>query len=271
MKTTEISRCSLEEHHASNAIGSTLLKVLIQQTPAHYLYEKEHREPPTPVQSFGSAIHEAILEPSLFKDKMVVEPKFEGKGSREAREVWHLENHGRTILKQDQHEIIRLILKNISKHKQASKLIVEGHAEESLFWIDQETGVQCKTRPDFKRENHILINVKSTNDASEDACRAQIAGFMYHVQAAMELDGAEAVYGHKFDQYMYLFVEKTGLCEVNCFQLGLESIEEGRALKHKGLSLLKKCIDSGHYPAYDDSIIKTIGLPTWAFKQEPLS
>lgn len=264
----QISKCSIDEHHANQAIGSTLLKILIQQTPAHYLYAEEHKEESTPAQAFGSAIHEAILEPCLFKDKMIVEPKFEGKGSREARETWHLENHGRTILKADQYEIIQGILKNISKHKQASKLISEGHAEESLLWIDPETQVPCKTRPDFKHEKHVLVNVKSTNDASAEACKMQIASYAYHIQAAMELDGASIVFDHEFDEYVYLFVEKLPPYGVNCFSLGFESIAEGRALKHKGLSLLKKCQESGKYPCYDDSKIHPIGLPTWAFRTE---
>lgn len=263
-------KCSIEDHHKSEAVGSTLLKTIIKQTPAHYFHAKTHREESTPAQAFGTAIHAAILEPSYYIDRMVVEPKFGGVGSKSAREEWHLMNHGKIILKPDQAQTIEGILKSISNHKQASKLIVEGHAEESLFWTDQETGVACKTRPDFKRENHIIINVKSTEDASTEACRKAIGTYSYHIQAAMELDGAEAVYGHKFDQYIYLFCEKSAPFGINCFSLGFESIAEGRALKNQGLEILGRCQKSGIYPAYDDSQIHPIGLPTWAFKQETL-
>lgn len=268
MPVTHILKCSIDEHHANEAIGSTLLKILIQQTPAHYLYAKEHKEEPTPAQAFGSAIHQAILEPSLFEERMIVEPIFQGKGSREARETWHLENHGKTILKADQYDIIKGIKKSISRHAQASKLISEGHAEETLLWTDPETKCSCKTRPDFKHEKHILVNVKSTNDASEEASKMQIASYLYHVQAAMELDGASIVFDREFDEYVYLFVEKVPPYGVNCFSLGFESIVEGRALKYKGLALLRQCLESGKYPCYDDSKIHPIGLPTWAFKLE---
>jgi hypothetical protein len=263
--------CPIQEHHANQAVGSSLLKILLNQSPAHYLHAKEHPEDPTPSMIMGSAIHSAILEPSYFIDNVVVEPKFAGTGSKALREEWHLENHGKIILKEDGFDSIKGILKSISKHKQASKLISEGHAEESLFWTDAETGIDCKARPDFKREGHILVDIKSTNDASPDAFRAQIAAYSYHLQAALYLDGASAVFGQQFDEFVIVAVEKGPPYAVNCFTLGIETINEGRAAYMKALQILKKCQDEKNYPCYDDSVIHPIGLPTWAFKQENIS
>lgn len=261
-------KCSLESHHSNDAIGSSLLKILIEQSPAHYLYAREHKSEPTPAQLFGSAIHEAILEPNLFKEKMVIEPKFEGTGSRAARETWHLENHGKTIIKPEQAEIITGIKKSLSKHAWASKLISDGHAEESLFWADPITNVLCKARPDFLHDKKIIVDIKSTSDCSPESFRRDMASFMYHVQAALYLDGASAVFEHEFEEFVIIACEKNPPFAVNCFHLGQETIDEGRALYFKALKILKQCQESGKYPAYDDSKIQLLGLPTWGFRSE---
>lgn len=260
-------KCSIEEHHAHPSIGSSLTKILVEQSPAHYLYTKENRQAPTPVQAFGNAIHQAVLEPALFKKNMIAEPVFAGTGSRLAKEQWHLEHHGKTILKADQPEVIEGILKSISKHKQASKLISDGAAEESIFWTD-ETGVECKARPDFLREGHILVDIKSTQDASRQAFKKDIGNYLYHVQAALYLDGATAVFGQEFDKFIIIACEKTAPYAVNCFSLGQETIEEGRALYKQALKVLKKCQLANHYPAYDDSEIIPIGLNSYHFRTE---
>lgn len=259
------SKCTIQEHHANEAIGSSLLKVLIDQSPAHYWYKKNNKTEPTPTQAFGSAIHQALLEPMLFKEKMIVEPVFGGTGSRAAREEWHLKNHGKTIIKADQLDAIEGILKSITNHKQACKLISDGHAEESLFWT-HENGVACKARPDFVREGHILVDIKSTIDASYESFRKDIANYSYHVQAALYLDGATAVFGTEFTKFIIIACEKTAPFGVNCFSLGQETIEEGRAQYYKALETLKKCQDSKHYPNYSDNEIMPIGLPSWAYK-----
>ncbi len=262
--------CTIQEHHANAATGSSLLKVLIEHSPAHYWYKKNNPSESTPVQAFGNAIHQAVLEPSLFTEKMIVEPKFEGTGSRAARETWHLENHGKTILKAEQKESIEGILKSISAHKQASKLISDGHAEQSIFWQDEETGVLLKCRPDFDREGHINIDVKSTTDASRDSFRKDIGNYLYHVQMALYLDGMSALTGQEYDKAIIIACQKEAPYGVNCFSLGQETIEEGRALYKQALRVLAKCQKTGIYPNYDDSEIIPIGLASYHFKTEVL-
>lgn len=279
MKTAKI-KCSMAEYLAYPAVGSSLLRILINRSPAHYLHALENPSEPTPAQLFGSAIHQAALEPKDFKKHMVVKPIFEGrtkKGElttnanceevREKSELWHLENHGKTILSQDNFDAIQGILNSLSKHKQASKLIASGHAEESLFWTDPETGVQCKSRPDFIREGHIIVDIKSTEDASYRSFQKDLANYGYHVQAAMQLDAATAVFSQVFDTHIIIAVEKEAPFAVNCFQLDENMIREGQELYYAALKTLKQCQESGIYPAYGDQLTP-IALPSWAIKGE---
>lgn len=263
-------KCSIEEHHASAAVGSTMIKVMIERTPAHYLHAIENPRKDTAALKFGRDLHQAILEPKHFKENLIVPPVFAGVGSKLAREQWYLKNHGKTIVDAEDLEVIEKILKNISKHKQASKLLTDGNAEESIFWEDAETGILCKIRPDFIRDGHIVIDPKSTQDASEVEFKKDIGNRLYHVSAAMYLDGCTAFFGTEFDKFIFIACEKEGICAVDTFNLNQESIEEGRFLYKNALKKLKACRESGHYQAYDDSKINPIGLNSYHYRSEKL-
>jgi exodeoxyribonuclease VIII len=273
-------KCSIEEYNSYPAARNTLLKILIDRTPAHYLYALEHPSEPTPAKEMGSAIHQAMLEPKLFKEKMIVTPVFEGKTKdgkittnanatevKEKAAKWHMENHGKTILTPEQHYNIDGMLSAVSKHKKASELISEGHAEESLFWTDPETGIQCKARPDFIREGHILVDLKSTEDASPATFKKDCLKYGYHFQAAMYLDAATAVYGQTFDTFVIVAVEKSAPWGVCCHYITEETLREGQSLFYKSLGVLKKCMDTKTYPAYPNELMP-LSLPTYGFRTE---
>lgn len=257
--------CSLAEYHAAAAVGSSGLRTLINQSPAHFLYERENPSHSTPSQNFGTAIHQAILEPKRFKEMAVVEPVFSGTGSRNAREEWNLQNHGKTILKQEHYDAIQGILNAISKHPRASKLVAAGHAEESLFWKDAETGVQCKARPDFVREGHIVVDVKSTIDASLHSFQKDFASYGYHIQAALYLDACSEVLKGNYDTFIIIAIEKEAPHALNCFQIDQYSLQEGRELYQSALKVLKKCQETGSYPGYPPELVP-LALPSWAVR-----
>lgn len=257
--------CSAKEYHSAAAVGSSSLRTLIDQSPAHYWWNRNNLSKSTPTQEFGTAIHQAILEPKRFKEMAIVEPTFSGTGSRALRDQWHLQNHGKTIVDQDQFDTIQGILESISAHKQASKLVADGHAEESLFWRDPESGVQCKARPDFIREGRIIVDIKSTADASYRSFQKDVANYGYHVQAALYLDGASVVLNGNFDTFIIVAVEKKPPYAINCFQLDENTIQEGRQLYASALKTLRICQDSGKYPAFPEQLVP-IALPSWAVK-----
>lgn len=259
--------CTMAEYHAHKAVGSSSLRTLINQSPAHYLFNRENPLESTPAQAFGTAIHQAILEPKQFRELAIVEPPFSGTGSRAAKDQWHLNNHGKTILKQDQMDTIEGILKSISAHKQASKLVSAGHAEESIFWTEPESGIECKARPDFIREGHIVVDVKSTADASYRSFQKDIANYGYHIQAAMYLDAATAITGQNHDTFIIIAVEKEAPYALQCFQLDEMTVREGQELYYSALQTLKQCQFTGIYPAYGEQLTP-IALPSWAVRGE---
>ena len=261
-------KLSNEEYHKHEAVGSTNLKHLLR-SPAHYMTAKLCPPEQTPAMLLGSAIHTLILEPKLFNKEYVVMPEFSGTGSRAAKEDWLLKNHGKTALKPDQAATAELVAKAVAKHKTASKLLSLGHAEEAYMWRDADTGILCKCKPDFLREGHIIVDVKSTQDASFNSFQKSIANFDYHLSAAMYLDGVSAVTGDTYDTFVIIAVEKESPFALACYVLDEATIDAGRVEYKNALARLNQCIKAKEYPGYPD-IIQPANLPSWRWPKEDL-
>ncbi|NBO40554.1 MAG: hypothetical protein EBU92_03265, partial [Betaproteobacteria bacterium] len=41
--------------------------------------------------------------------------------------------------------------------------------ENSMFWTDQETGIECRARPDIIRPDGLIVDLKTTQDAGASA------------------------------------------------------------------------------------------------------
>lgn len=266
--TTGKFKCSLEDYHNYPAIGSTSLRKLISKTPFHYKWSLDNPSEPTKALQFGTAVHQAMLESKYFKGNVAVVPIFEGRTKRgelttnlncaEVREKfdkWHLENASKIIIDEEQMIKIKNILLAISSHKRAAQLISSGHSEESLFWTDPESGMQCKSRPDFIREGHIIVEVKTTQDASARNFFYDSLRYGYHIQAAMQLDAATECFGQVHDTHITIAVESEAPHALQCFQMKPHMIQEGRQLYQAGLLTLKKCQETGSWPAFGDNIV----------------
>ena len=273
-------KCTLEEYLKHPAVSSSGLRTIIDKSPAHYYYDLTHPKEATPAMAFGSAMHQALLEPKLFKSNVVVPPIFEGRTKKgelttsmnctevkDKSDAWHLENHGKMIVSSDYFETIQGMLNSISKHEKASQMIGEGRAEESLFWTDAETGIECKARPDFLHDGHIIVDLKTCEDASYSGFQKSLVKYNYAVQAAMYLEAACAVFERNFDKFEIIAIEKEPPYEIHCFHLDDAIIREGQELYYSALKTLKKCRDTDIYPGYGHQLTP-ISLPSWAYKME---
>nr|WP_237029017.1 PD-(D/E)XK nuclease-like domain-containing protein [Phaeobacter porticola] len=76
-------------------------------------------------------------------------------------------------------------------HPIAGKLFAPGSGvvELSCYWIDEETGLLCRCRPDWWRHDGKIVDLKSALDASEEGFSKSIAGWSYYKQDPFYLDG----------------------------------------------------------------------------------
>lgn len=254
-----------EEYHAHEALGSTNLKTILE-SPAKYIWQKTHLIEPTAAMIFGTKVHEAILEPSLFEEKMRIMPEFSGKGSVAQREEWTNKtlSTGYKIISCDDYERIGLILKSIKNHTQASRLLEHGKSEESYFATIDD--VPCKARPDFLRDGKIIVDVKTTSGSLKDFYKA-IANFGYHVSSAVYLDVISSALNETYDEFIIIAVQSVPPFETATFLVDSGTIDAGKSLYKKAIKIYKECKKTDKWSTYPDEIIP-IALPSWAWPSE---
>lgn len=171
-------------------------------------------------------------------------------------------SEGKTLIAQEDVDIINAMVAELYNHPNASKLLSFGVAEDSLF--AEINGVKAKCRPDYKRPDiQTLIDLKTAADASAAGFARAIANHNYHVQAAWYLDVAYAAENIYYDQFVFICQEKKPPYAIATYVLDDESIETGRVKYQELLALYQWCRDNDSWKGYPESL-QVISLPGWA-------
>ncbi len=141
-----------------------------------------------------------------------------------------------------------------------TKEIVTGaRVEQSIFWIDPETQMLCKCRPDIWHDNFI-VDLKTTEDASEAEFRRSIAKYGYHIQLGMIQEGLKHQENIDMRNFLFLAQEKKEPNLNAVYQLDEESIAIGIQEFKETLWEIKECHEKDYFPGYST---KMISLPAW--------
>ena len=222
----------------------------------------------------GEAVHCKMLEPDTYASRFVESPFSDGR-TKEFK-VFALENAGKTILKPDHTLTIDTVCKalgeNILGDPDYSALFT-GIKEHSFYWVDKETGVLCKCRPDIIAPNAgIITDLKVVEDASFKAFENTLAKQLYFLQAAYYLDGVNACLeqsGNSWftapDSFVFVAVERELPNGIGKYSLeeGSAALKEGRRLYKKALELYAHCVRSNEWKGYSRQILP-LDLPNWA-------
>jgi len=262
---------SNEDYHAAEGLSKSGCD-LIEKSPRHYkaAYLDGVQREDTPTFRKGRMVHEAILEPELFNKKYKSIPSdLAGlnkntnaykNGLIEFKEV----NTGIEIVNPDELEELIAIQASVASHTTAKELLSDGKSELSGFWIDKETGVMCKVRPDFFRNNGTIVDLKTTEDASTNTFERSIVNYRYHVQAAFYGDGMG---GMEERPMVFIAVESSAPHLVACHMISPDSLLAGREAYKRNLDTYLECTKSGEWPGYPTTI-NQIELPHWEIEIE---
>lgn len=243
---------------------------LINKCPAKY-YEKylnPNAEPEERTEALinGNAFHVLTLEPLVFPHHFIVKPKFSGTGSVAKREDWEAQHASKEIISLKTYEMVSRMRDSVMAHPIAKELLSHGIAEQTIQWEEPITGAPCKSRQDWwNTSNRLIVDLKSTEDASEAAFIRSAFKYRYHVQSAFYLDGA-AANGMTPEGFIFIAVEKKAPYLVNVFYADPDFIAAGRQAYINDLETYMQCVRSGRWPGYDTQI-KPLGLPAWAINQ----
>lgn len=172
---------------------------------------------------------------------------------------WAENNPDKIILTEEEWTKVHGMHGALIEHKWASKLLWPekgGKAEQTIYWVDEETGELCKCRPDFLRYDGRPVDLKSCQDASEEGFKRAVEAYGYDMQEQYYLDGIEAVTGKRPPNMPFVVVEPEAPYLVAVHVLGPTYAAIGKGLARKALNLLKTCRDLNNWPGLPEEISK---------------
>lgn len=239
-----------EVYHADRSCVSTSGLKEILRSPGHYqAYLAGSNRKETAAMFMGTAVHSRLLEPHLFAEDYVISPVSD-KRSKDWKE-FEIANANKKILTPDQSAVIEGISHSVSQHISASSLLRAGLVEHTIVWMDQETGIWIKVRPDCLCIDFggMCVDVKKTVDASKAAFARACVNYDYDVQVAVYLEGLRVVFQRDFD-FMFLCAEEAFPHGCALYGAPSEMIERGRRRFRQALRTLKACRESDQWPTY---------------------
>jgi exodeoxyribonuclease VIII len=231
---------------------------LIAKAPA--LYHHRYLDTNKPKEKFneaflvGGAFHTFVLEPELLAKEYIVMPGYYGTGSMAKKQAFKDSNPYKKIISNEVYVQIYGMTQSVLNHPIASQLFKNGFAEQSFTWVDEDTDMQCKIRPDYvNTPKKAIIDLKSTVDASLRGFKNSAFKFRYDVQAAFYTDGMLAN-DFDIDKFIFVAVEKKPPYLVNVFYADADTLNSGRTKYKENLETYSECLFNDEWEGYDNHI-----------------
>ena len=243
----------------------------LQRSPAHLRAYLEEPPADTEALALGRAVHAAILEPELFARSYVrgVDGDGRTKAVKDARAQLALDYPRATVLRPAEYDTCIRMRDSVHAHGRAAGMLAgDGACELSAVWNDPATGVRCKARFDrhsIDLPGGVIVDVKTTRDASRRAFERSIFAFGYHRQAAMYLEAAR-VLDVPARHFVLIAIEKEPPYAVAVYRLTEGAIDAGAEQMRALLARYRVCRETGEWPGYPDEV-QDIALPPWAWAQ----
>lgn len=245
-------KISNDEYHSHGALGRSQLRWLdLGLDKFEYYCINKNSSPFGAALNFGSAFHLFCLEPEEFRSKVAIEGKFDKrtKEGKENCEKWTLENYNKIIITEQESYTIKMMYSSLSKNP--INLALLGSPEEreiSIFWKDQETGVECKSRPDILLNKGIINDLKTCRNegaSRRNFLRSFYDGY-YHLQSAMFFEAYKALTGENA-KILITAIEKEEPYSVYTYHINQERLQHGKDLFRKCLRTYADCMSSGKW------------------------
>lgn len=258
------------DYRAAPAISRSELWKL-RESPEKFKWAMEHPEPPTPALIFGQVFHKLALEPLTFGDEFAVAPNIDRR-TKDGKAAWAeftAAADGKIVIDQQMFDKASEMVCALYRAPFVKKLL-DGAHELPLFWTDEMTGEDCKARLDVLSEvdgQPIIVDLKTTADASTDGFMRSAVKYGYDFQAAMYSEGYEKNYGKK-PLFVFIAIEKEAPYSVNILQADEAFVSHGYDVFRELIGVYHYCKQTdnwyGFLGAYN--VINNLGLPAYLAK-----
>lgn len=288
-----------ERYHSDSRTSRSDLE-LFRADPAayHAIKTGELEREETAALWRGQLLHLAVLEPAEFARRVVVAPEtdddFKGAGAKARRESWKRELAAwrarqpadAIIVDADDKDLARVhgmahairTLQTPNAKQARGLLFGAGETELTITWRDEDPELAqpmgCKARLDrllvAPSAGVLVVDLKSTEDPSEEGFARSIGSYGYHRQAAWYCHAAQALIGTSLPRFAFVVVRSTPPHTVAVYELEPEAIAIGAAEIRESLRALSRAMADNNWTAPWERGVKKINLPLWARRKGEL-
>lgn len=259
----------------------------ISESPQKFRWAMDNPEPPSQSLVFGAVVHKLLLEPETFDNEFAVMPNCD-KRTKEGKEIYNaflqsVQGKDIDIVTEDDYQVAQAMV-DAAKDAPYVERLLNGEHEVGFFWNDELTGEPCKSRLDCLSSVNgkpIIVEYKTTADASTDEFMRSAVRYGYDFQAAMQIEalryGSDICKKHvedgveRFDEPTFVFIaqEKKPPYAVNVMSADKLFIERGREVFRELIGIYHDCKQTGEWWGYQGKFanINNLALPAWLAKE----
>lgn len=244
----------------------------IRESPEKFKWYKENPQEPTPALVFGQLFHAMVLQPEIIEHEFAVDPNLNRrtKEGKIAYAEWLSASEGKTIVTAEMWDKAVEMCAALNENEFCRKLL-SGKKEMPFFWTDEDTQEACKCRADVLTEIEgipLVVDLKTTIDASTDSFIRDAVKFGYDFQAAMYLEGVKANTGVEHG-FVFIAIEKEPPYSINILQADSAFIKHGYDLFREYIGIYHDCKTTGNWFGYLGKFdaVNSLSLPPWLRKE----
>lgn len=236
---------SNKDYHAAPGLSKSALDN-IEESPKYYKYKLSHPDNLSEALIFGSAYHAEILKDEPLDSIVYITKTQPQKPERDDK--------GRSPLSEKNLERIKGMTKAFQEDPLARNLVKDALIEVSFFWVDPETEILCKCKPDLWWIMKCLVgDLKTTTDVTPKKFKRTVRDFRYEVQGAFILDGIRHACQQKGielgsyfpTRFADIAQEKAEPYDIGFFPLGPRTLFSGEVRYKRNLATYAECLRTG--------------------------
>lgn len=260
------------DYRAVKALSYSGAKLLLPPNcPALFRWRMDNPQPPKDTFDFGHAVHKELLgqgQPIHYVD----EKTWQTKAAKDAKAKAYAD--GAIPLLESQRGVIEGMVAAVRSDELTRRLFDQGEAEQSLFWVDDETGVNLRARLDWLTypagERPYCVDYKTSVTANPAKVGKVVSDFSYHIQDVFYRSGMIALGLDPDPAFLFVFQEKTPPYLLSVVELDEEARAVGHQLMRQAIEIYDRCVQDDDWPGYPGGV-SSASLPYWYVKNLELA
>lgn len=266
--TAELMDWTNEQHHASTAVGSTMLKEFIDSPKLYYgryIAETIPKRPTSEALEFGTAFHEFLLEHDTFDSRYSVRPAEFDEQNRRLKAV--REEHaafdnaaalgGKRVISAADMERLKAMRESVMENTVARELVeADKFPEQSIVWT-HGSGVLCKARFDGIEFSGRVMDLKTSREPGPREWIRSARNYGYDVQLGLYLPGREAFMPGIRQPFLHIVVGSDPPHETFVYEFDGMYVEFAEEKVDRALERMAECLRTGIWQSqYANQIIQ---------------